>query len=241
MCRVATTRRALGTYKSERYDAKGTVIDLRRLEPITAAASSLVTVGSGMVGSAIDVVAKPIQAYNRPKEALSGEATTPSCSDSRLSRQASSASSRSVSLAIPADGVVVKKTSSTFKTAVQGSAAGAGGVLKHFTKGMLDAPLAVTEGFRNAPRLYGGKVYEPGRIENFTSGGIVAGKNLGHGLLEGFGGLVMSPVRGAQSGGAVGLVKGFGVGCLNMSTKVPSGQLWLYCLDLCLDLLTCFY
>ncbi|KAF4964451.1 hypothetical protein FSARC_7637 [Fusarium sarcochroum] len=204
----------------KRYDTKKTVIDLRRLEPITATTSSLVTVGSGMIGSAIDIVAKPIQAYKIASDGASS-------SDSKPTQQASSTTGRPVAVAIPADGVITTEVPSAFKTAVQGSAAGAGGVLKHFTKGMLDAPLAVAEGFRNAPRLYGGKVYEPGRIDGFVSGGIVAGKNLGHGLLEGFGGLVMSPVRGARSDGAVGLAKGFGVGCLNMSTKVPSGLLGL--------------
>jgi hypothetical protein len=89
---------------------------------------------------------------------------------------------------------------------------------------MLDAPLAVAEGFRNAPRIYGGEVYQSGRIDGLMSGGVVASKNMAHGLVEGFGGLVMSPVRGARFDGAVGMIKGFGVGCLNMSTKVPSGQ-----------------
>ena len=90
----------------------------------------------------------------------------------------------------------------------------------------LDMPLAVTEGMRVAPRLYGGEVYEPGVVvRDWKTGGIVAGKNFGHGIVEGLGGLVTTPVRGAREEGAVGAAKGVGVGLLNMGTKLSSGTL----------------
>lgn len=116
--------------------------------------------------------------------------------------------------------------------AVLGCASGVGGVLKHWTKGMyLDMPLAVSEGLRNAPRLYGGEVYDPGRVTDWKSGGAAAGKNFVHGLVEGFGGIVMEPVRGAKKEGALGAAKGAGVGLLNMGTKVSSGVLGLVSLS----------
>lgn len=186
-----------------------------------------------MVGSAIDIVAKPIEAYSKPKKKAAGNLQSAPPSQDQFSQATSDTSTddRSVATSVPSSidsramtRAQFKDEYSPFKTAVAGSAAGFGGMLKYFTKGMLDAPLAVTEGFRNAPRLYGGKVYQPGRIDDWKSGGVVAGKNLVHGLAEGFGGLVASPVRGGIAGGPVGVVKGFGVGCLNMSTKVPSGK-----------------
>ncbi|KAK7214978.1 hypothetical protein V2G26_002981 [Clonostachys chloroleuca] len=67
---------------------------------------------------------------------------------------------------------------------------------------LADLPLAVAEGMRVAPRLYGGEVYEPGQVTDWKSGGIVAGKNFSHGIVEGIGGLVMEPM----SSGLVGLV-----------------------------------
>lgn len=206
-------------YKTERYDTKVTFIDMERLEPLTATTASLITISTEVVGSAIDIVAKPIQAYNQPKT------VTPNQDQLQQVHQGSAAHARPAALILPDDiQERAQGAASPFKTAVAGSAAGFGGMLKHFTKGMLDAPLAVTEGLRNAPRIYGGKVYQPGRIDDWKSGGLVASKNMVHGIVEGFGGLVASPVRGALAGGPVGLVKGFGVGCLNMGTKVPSGQ-----------------
>lgn len=211
--------------KTKRYDTKGTFIDLRRLDPLTATTSSLITVGSGMAGSAVDIVAKPIKAFNRPKAGSSSDTTLQDQNQSQSSLDDVSIYGQPAALNVPGHVAKTKKREpSALKEAVAGSAAGFGGVIKHFSKGMLDAPLAVTEGFRNAPRLYGGKVYEPGRIDGVASGGIAAGKNMAHGIVEGFGGLVMSPMRGARTEGPVGLVKGFGVGCMNMSTKVPSGQ-----------------
>lgn len=108
--------------------------------------------------------------------------------------------------------------------AVAGSAAGVGGFFKHFTKGMyLDVPLAMTEGLRVAPRLYGGEVYEPGVVRDWKSGGVAAGKNFGHGIVEGLGGLIAAPILGAKKEGPVGAAKGVGVGFLNMGTKFSSG------------------
>ncbi|KAH8178470.1 sterol 3-beta-glucosyltransferase UGT80A2 [Sarocladium implicatum] len=203
------------------YDTQDVVIDLRHLEPLTATASSLITVTSGVIGSAVDIVAKPIQAYTQPKRSARGGANVSADLAENQDKGLSGTSNGMSGTLMSEEG------ESRFKLAAAGSAAGCGGMLKHFTKGMLDAPLAVTEGFRNAPRLYGGKVYQPGRIDGVVSGGVVAGKNMFHGIAEGFGGLVASPVRGAVDGGPLGLVQGFGVGCLNMATKVPSGLLGL--------------
>jgi hypothetical protein len=112
--------------------------------------------------------------------------------------------------------------------AIAGSAGAVGGFFKAFTKGVyLDIPHALEEGMRVAPRLYGGEVYDPGPVTGWKSGGIAAGKNFSHGILEGVGGLIMSPVRGAKKEGAVGAAKGLGIGVLNLTTKVSSGALGL--------------
>lgn len=45
------------------------------------------------------------------------------------------------------------------------------------TKGMLvDVPLALTEGLRNTPRLYGDHVEDHGKVKDWKSGGVVAAK-----------------------------------------------------------------
>lgn len=45
------------------------------------------------------------------------------------------------------------------------------------TKGMLvDVPLALAEGLRNTPRLYGDHVEDHGKVKDWKSGGVVAAK-----------------------------------------------------------------
>lgn len=67
---------------------------------------------------------------------------------------------------------------------VSASLAAAGAVGKDFTsmatsvsKGALvGMPLALAEGLRNAPRLYGEEVKDHGKVKDWKSGGIVAAK-----------------------------------------------------------------
>jgi hypothetical protein len=80
---------------------------------------------------------------------------------------------------------------------------------------------------RNAPKLYGSQAYDPGAVTDWKSGGIAAGKNFAHGIVEGIGGIVMEPIRGGKREGAAGAAKGFGIGLLNMTTKVTSGAVGL--------------
>ena len=53
-----------------------------------------------------------------------------------------------------------------------------------FKGGMVDVPLALAEGFRNAPRLWGETVKEQEEITGWKSGAAVAGKvRIDHGVL----------------------------------------------------------
>lgn len=55
-----------------------------------------------------------------------------------------------------------------------------------YTKGIfLDVPLAVAEGMRQTPALYGERVHDYGRITGWKSGAAFAAKNFGVGLAEG--------------------------------------------------------
>jgi hypothetical protein len=224
------------------YESKPIHIDLRRWDPVTATASTLAGTGLGMVTSAADIVVKPIQAFARtPKSdshAHDGDAQH-NRNPSPLSTNYKNSSAESMVYGRPAafDLPPEKKKPthqggedkhSRAAAAVLGSASGVGNFFKHWTKGIyLDMPLAVSEGLRNLPSLYGGEVYDPGRVTDWKSGGAAAGKNFVHGLVEGFGGIVTEPVKGARKEGALGAAKGAGVGLLNMGTKVSSGVLGL--------------
>ncbi|KAM0594293.1 hypothetical protein ACHAP6_000851 [Verticillium nonalfalfae] len=178
---------------------------------------------AGMATSAADIVVKPVQAFtsDRPGSKRSSREPSPHPADDPYGRPAG--------LDVPTNNAEGKKPErSRAEAALAGSAGGVGGFFKSFTKGIyLDIPHALEEGMRVAPRLYGGEVYDPGAVTDWKSGGIAAGKNFSHGIVEGIGGLVMSPVRGAKKEGAVGAAKGVGIGVLNLGTKVSSGALGL--------------
>ncbi|KAI7762941.1 hypothetical protein LZL87_013432 [Fusarium oxysporum] len=209
------------------YQSQPVHIENKRWDPVTAALSSLTTTSIGLATSTADIIVKPIQAF-RP--------TTPSGSRSSSRERANRSGDNSERAS--ADGVFGRPAGIDLPpppettndkehyhqhralTAVKGSASGVGGFFKYYYKGLLlDLPYAVTEGMRNAPKLYGGKAYDPGAVTDWKSGGIAAGKNFAHGMVEGIGGIVMEPVRGAKKEGAAGAAKGVGIGLLNFGAK----------------------
>ncbi|KAH8776655.1 glycosyltransferase family 1 protein [Diaporthe sp. PMI_573] len=101
----------------------------------------------------------------------------------------------------------------TASSSSAGKAAG-NGALKMMTsvvKGTLvDAPLALTEGLHNLPKLYGEEVRKHDKITDWKSGTAEAGKNFAYGFLDASWGLFRDPVMGAVKGGPLGLVTGFG-------------------------------
>ncbi|KAF9769538.1 hypothetical protein IL306_013040 [Fusarium sp. DS 682] len=218
------------------YQSQPVHIENKRWDPVTAALSSLTTTSIGLVTSASDIIVKPIQAF-RP--------TTPSGSrsssrergnrsgDNSERPSADDVFGRPAGIDLPPAPKTAndKEHQHRALTAVKGSASGVGGFLKYYYRGLLlDLPYAVTEGMRNAPKLYGGKAYDPGAVTDWKSGGVAAGKNFAHGIVEGIGGIVMEPVRGAKKEGAAGAAKGVGIGLLNMGAKVTSGTIGLVAL-----------
>ena len=80
-------------------------------------------------------------------------------------------------------------------------------------KAPMDISLAVTQGFHNAPRLYGDStVRTPRRVQGIKSGLRAAGEEARFGIYDGFTGLVKQPYNGAKDEGALGFVKGVGKG-----------------------------
>ncbi|KAH7231729.1 uncharacterized protein BKA55DRAFT_713390 [Fusarium redolens] len=209
----------------KRYEPQPIDIQRRRWDPVTALLSSGLKMYTGMVASAADIVIKPAQVLmaDRPDTRYpnsAGTSSTQALEDSVYGRPAG--------FNLPEGNQNRRNDRSCAGAAVAGSAGAVGGFFKAFTKGVyLDIPHALQEGMRVAPRLYGGEVYDPGPVTGWKSGGIAAGKNFSHGILEGVGGLIMSPVRGAKKEGAVGAAKGVGIGVLNLTTKVSSGALGL--------------
>jgi hypothetical protein len=96
-------------------------------------------------------------------------------------------------------------------------------------KGMLvDFPLAITEGLKTVPQHFGTRDRNHGPVTDAKSGAVVAGKTFAWGFVDGLSDLVMEPVRGAGSGGALGAVKGVGKGAVSLVTKSGAGMFGLF-------------
>ncbi|KAF5659806.1 sterol 3-beta-glucosyltransferase [Fusarium circinatum] len=207
-------------------------IENRRWDPLTATLATLATTGVGMVSSASDIVVKPIQALRPVTPSHSRSASRDRSGDNSKRPSEEDVFGRPAGMDVPPTATVTKDKDPQHGAlaAVKGSASGVGGFFKHYSKGMLlDLPYAVTEGMRNAPKLYGGKAYDPGAVTDWKSGGIAAGTNFAHGMVEGIGGIVMEPVRGAKKEGAAGAAKGVGIGLLNLGTKMGSALYKNFC------------
>jgi hypothetical protein len=74
------------------------------------------------------------------------------------------------------------------------------------------------------PKMYGGEVREIGKVTDWKSGVIVAGKNFKDGMVDGFTDLVREPAKGSKDQGALGAIMGVGKGSANMLLKVSSGK-----------------
>ncbi|KAH6643326.1 glycosyltransferase family 28 domain-containing protein [Truncatella angustata] len=88
------------------------------------------------------------------------------------------------------------------------------------TKGALvDMPLALAEGLKNVPRLYGEEIQDHGTVNDWQSGSKVAAKNFGSGFYHGITGFITQPYKGAKEEGTVGFLKGAGKGTMGLFTK----------------------
>ncbi|KAF1919008.1 hypothetical protein BDU57DRAFT_126423 [Ampelomyces quisqualis] len=77
----------------------------------------------------------------------------------------------------------------------------------------MNLSLALTQGFHNAPRLYGDEtVRRPPRVTGFQSGLRAGRDELLYGVYDGVTGIVMQPIRGAKQNGVLGAARGVGYG-----------------------------
>lgn len=77
----------------------------------------------------------------------------------------------------------------------------------------MNVSLALTQGFHNAPRLYGDEtVRRPPRVTGFQSGLRAGRDELLYGVMDGVTGIVTQPIRGAKQGGVIGAARGVGYG-----------------------------
>ena len=89
----------------------------------------------------------------------------------------------------------------------------------------MDFFLALTRGFKNAPKLYGDDTVRPtNNVYNFKSGVATASRELGLACFDGVTGLVTQPYREATKHGPRGFPAGVGKGIGGLILKPSSGK-----------------
>ncbi|KAM6525894.1 hypothetical protein FALCPG4_011426 [Fusarium falciforme] len=83
----------------------------------------------------------------------------------------------------------------------------------------VDFPMALGDGLRGVPRLYGEKVEKREKVHDWKSGTTAAAKGLGTGFYHGVAGMVTKPYDGAKAEGTKGFLKGIGKGFVDLTTK----------------------
>lgn len=92
-------------------------------------------------------------------------------------------------------------------------------------RGLLaDVPVAVTEGLRNTPKLYGQKVPDHAPVTDWKSGITVASTNFAQQMAEGLSDLIVQPAQGLVKDGAIGFGKGLARGAVQTLTKPAAGE-----------------
>ncbi|PCD24034.1 hypothetical protein FGRA07_11477 [Fusarium graminearum] len=176
---------------------------------ITAAGSASVEVAAGMADATAGIFMK---LYDRVKE----HRTRPS---SPLDGESSDTRSQSTES---------KSDSATAKDVMGAFSKSLGKLAMTSTKGVLvDIPIAVTDGLRAVPNLYGEDVRQRGRITDFKSGAVMAGKNFCDSMFEAVTDVAVYTYHGKREEQAIGAAKGLGKGILNLVIKTTAATLGL--------------
>ncbi|KAK2756283.1 Sterol 3-beta-glucosyltransferase UGT80B1-like protein 5 [Colletotrichum kahawae] len=228
------------------YRSNPTNIENQRWDPLTALSAASISTIVKMAGATADIIVKPFEEYKRGSESndklavpgrpSNGELDEKAEADAEKIRRHSQAPAFAM-LPLPGVGVPeggdleprsrpVSSSSrgdeSSSKPGAMAVAAanGVGKLAGNATKGLfVDIPLAVTEGLRNVPNLYGDTVKKHDAVEDFRSGVSVAGKTFCHDMKGGFTDIFVHTYTGKKEQGAIGAAKGLGKGVVSLVTK----------------------
>ncbi|KAI7489248.1 UDP-Glycosyltransferase/glycogen phosphorylase [Hortaea werneckii] len=216
------------------HATKTIVIDIKRWDPITAILSATLQSTTDFGSAASGAVTRPYKAYRR------GHSADPDCrraqsGDSDLADVASHSSvgnRRGAVLIPPGDqrehGEDAEKIRERDMAIATASARGIGRVVATpFKAGLVDIPLAATEGMRAIPCSRNDDSYTPGTVTDWKSGSTVALQNLGHSIYEGCTGIFIKTYRRKQAEGAKGVAKGLSEGLVDFTMKTGSGVIGL--------------
>lgn len=191
-----------------------------RWDPLSGGASAVIGTATGVAGSFTGIVTKPVEEYREEHKRRVGELKESQSQTGLDDRGSASPDNLSATSTRPGGG----SSGALAGKMAAASAKSVGKIAQTATKGMLvDFPLALAEGLRSVPRLYGDEVRDHGPVTDAKSGMVVAGKNFAWGFADGLTDIVVQPYKGAKKEGALGAAKGFGKGAVNLVTKSGSG------------------
>ncbi|KAH8805477.1 hypothetical protein F5884DRAFT_708908 [Xylogone sp. PMI_703] len=108
--------------------------------------------------------------------------------------------------------------------AALGAGKGLGRIASIGLKTPVEFTMGITNGFRNAPKLYGDdNIRPPQKVTDFNSGVAAATKELGYSVYDGVTGIFTQPVNGARKEGVTGFFKGLGKGLGGAVLKPGAG------------------
>ncbi|KAI2893061.1 CAZyme family GT1 [Aspergillus niger] len=223
-------------------------IENRRWDPVTGGASAVVGTATDVADSVLGAFYKPVleyRDYRKEREDqsssirstssvenlsdnLSGHSISTNYKEEPWDSDVAGRSNSTVSVDLHA-----QKRSDTGKRKLLGRMAAASGrslgsIAPTMIKGTtVDFPLALAEGLRNVPRLYGETPRDHGPVTDIKSGFAVAGKGFAWGMAEAVSDIVVKPYQGFQKEGAKGTIKGVGKGVTNMAAKAGSAMFGL--------------
>ncbi|SPJ82351.1 probable sterol glucosyltransferase [Fusarium torulosum] len=202
------------------YQSKPIVTETTRWDPLSGGASAVIGTATGVAGSFTGIVTKPVEEYREEHKRRVGELKESQSQTGLDDRGSASPDNLSATSTRPGGG----SSGALAGKMAAASAKSVGKIAQTATKGMLvDFPLALAEGLRSVPRLYGDEVRDHGPVTDAKSGVVVAGKNFAWGFADGLTDIVVQPYKGAKKEGALGAAKGFGKGAVNLVTKSGSG------------------
>lgn len=238
------------------YRPNPILIENRRWDPVTGLTSSLLGTSTNLVDATSGIFLKPAAEYRKGR-GRSMTPSGSSTNSRPQSRQSSTAGSTPGATTFDRDAETIDDSASestaTLKQPIQATTRQAdrdektvshpnvaasmalastkslGKVFSAYTKGVLvDMPLATAEGFRSLPRLWGDEVADYGKVTDWKSGAVVAGKSFALGIGDGFKDLARQPAEGMAKEGAWGAIKGVAKGSGSLVTKTVSGSLGLF-------------
>ncbi|KAL5003687.1 UDP-Glycosyltransferase/glycogen phosphorylase [Aspergillus recurvatus] len=217
------------------------LIKNRRWDPITGGASAMVGTAMNLTGCFLGTFYNPFQEYRKYRQHREDRPPTSSASTHAAQRPSSKSlfgtmSANNETEPQAAGAVNSNRSTTTARSSMKKRSDLGGGMLlgrmagtpvKSLSRfvpialqGMtVDIPLAMTEGLRNLPRLYGEEPRDNGPVTDVESGFTVAGKGFAWGMAEAVSDIVIKPYEGLQEDGARGAVKGVGKGVANMVAK----------------------